>query len=923
MNKMTFDWNEYGVLAREAVAEGIVLLNNEDQALPIQQNETVSVFGRIQLDYYKSGTGSGGMVNAPYVVSILDGLKNCRDINLNMNLLATYQEWVKDHPFDTGVGWAMEPWCQEEMPLSEEMVEQAAKNSDLALVVIGRSAGEDKDAVAQKGSYLLTDLEEDMLQKVCQKFKRTVVLLNVGSIIDMHFVTKYQPQAVLYCWQGGMEGGNGIADVLTGKVSPSGKLADTIAYEIGDYPSTNDFGDEVENEYREDIYVGYRYFETIAKEKVQYPFGYGLSYTTFSYRVTKFNVDGLGSQQKITLEAAVKNTGACSGKESLQVYYCPPQGALLKPFRNLIAFEKTESLEPGQIEKLCFEIKIKDMASYDDGGNTGHAFSYVLEKGKYSIYIGTNVREAVLAGEVMLTELEVVEELTQACAPVKAFDRMVIDGDQISYEAVPVRNIDLAQRITDDRPESLPYEGDHGYLLKDVYDQKVSIQDFLSQLSDEDLICMTRGEGMCSPKVTPGIAGSFGGVTDRLKDFGIPIGGCADGPSGIRMDCGTMAFSLPNGTLLACTYNKNLVTRLYEMEGKELLKNQIDSLLGPGINIHRNPLNGRNFEYFSEDPYLTGAMAVAELKGMHRYGVTGTIKHFACNNQETARHDADAIVSERALREIYLKAYEMCVKEADAYSIMSTYGPLNGIYTAGNYDLLTTILRKEWGYAGIVMTDWWAKINEEGKEGYRENTPPMIRAQNDVYMCNGDAGSNSNHDESEEGLVRGTITRGELLRNAANICRVIMRSPVMDRYLQRNLITWDEKNRPAEKGGKLCIMERVDLLNRDAFTEKKLSLTNLCTEAGTDVQYAVNIPQRGKYLLRMKLKSELGGVSQMNLTISLNKTIIETIAMTGASGEWIEKTTTFEVFVAVENYLDFYFGQTGIDVGELTISPIE
>ena len=258
---------------------------------------------------------------------------------------------------------------------------------------------------------------------------------------------------------------------------------------------------------------------------------------------------------------------------------------------------------------------------------------------------------------------------------------------------------------------------------------------------------------MCSPKATPGIASAFGGVTDSLKAFGIPVAGCSDGPSGIRMDCGTIAFSLPNGTLLACTFNPELVEQLYEMEGMELRKNQIDTLLGPGMNIHRNPLNGRNFEYFSEDPCVAGTMAAAQLKGMGKYGVTGTIKHFAGNNQEFKRHDANGVVSERALREIYLKGFEIAVKEGHAYSIMSTYGPINGIWTAGSYDLLTTILRKDWGYQGMVMTDWWAKMNEEGEEGSQSNTIPMVRAQNDVYMVVSDSASNSANDNTMEGLA--------------------------------------------------------------------------------------------------------------------------------------------------------------------------
>ena len=353
------------------------------------------------------------------------------------------------------------------------------------------------------------------------------------------------------------------------------------------------------------------------------------------------------------------------------------------------------------------------MASYDDSGVTGHKSAYVLEEGTYAFYVGGDVRAAAFAAGFELEELIVLEQLEEAVAPVEPFDILkpgMVKGRakeeaseeqgmsscEAKYVPVATRTVDLAGRVTKRMPKTYEYTGDKGYKLADAADGKVSMEDFVAQLSDEELAAIVRGEGMCSPKVTPGIAGAFGGVTESLKGFGIPIAGCSDGPSGIRMDCGTLAFAMPNGTLLAATFNERLSTKLYEWEGLELRKDKIDTLLGPGMNIHRNPLNGRNFEYFSEDPLLTGKMAAAQLKGMHKYGVTGTIKHFACNNQETNRHGVQAVVSERALREIYLKGFEIAVKEGGAYSIMTSYNPLNGFWSASSYDLLTTILRGEW-----------------------------------------------------------------------------------------------------------------------------------------------------------------------------------------------------------------------------------
>ena len=913
--KYIFDWKEYAKTAREAVAEGCVLLRNENHALPICKGETISVFGRSQFNYYKSGTGSGGMVNTPYVVSILDALDEEEEINVNPVLRQVYEEWIETHPFDIGKGWANEPWCQEEMELSEEVVKAAASASDLALVILGRTAGEDKDNSAAEGSYLLTQEEKNMLAVVCKEFDRVAVILNVGNVIDMQFVEEYKPQAVMYVWQGGMEGGHGVADVLTGRVAPSGHLTDTIVKSIDDYPSTVHFGAEIFNEYWEDIYVGYRYFETAAKDKVVYPFGFGLSYTTFSQNVNAFRA----TDRTVEVDVTVTNTGDVSGKEVVQVYYAPAQGALSKPVRNLIRFEKTKELAPGEKQQLTLTFAIDEMASFDDSGVTGHAFSYILEKGEYGIYVGTNVRDAQKAGSVTLTEDRVVEQLTEACAPVQAFDRMVIkvnaDGsvEEIA-EPAPLRTIDLKKRIEEKRPESLAYMGDKGYRFKDVMEGKVSEMDYLAQLSDHDLICMTRGEGMCPAKVTPGIAGSFGGVTKTLESFGMPIAGCSDGPSGIRMDCGTKAFANPNGTLLACSFNLELVERLYQWEGMELLLNKIDMLLGPGMNIHRNPLNGRNFEYFSEDPYVTGKMAAAMLKGMAKYGVTGTIKHFATNNQEYNRHIIDSVVSQRALREIYLKGYEIAVKEGGAYSIMTAYNPLNGIWTAGNYDLTTTILREEWGYEGIVMSDWWAKMNDDAGDAPNiRKTQYMIRSQNDLFMVVQDAESNPLNDFAEKGLEEGTITRGELLRNAQNILKVLMRSPAGKRAIG------EEPEFEVVNAPKVEEVEKNVMPAAEIGLEGYLDLTGLKTEAGSVNQFALRLPIKGIYTVTIKMKSDLSELSQSSMTIFANKIPLMTITINGTGGQWIEKEFELESFVSIDSYVDLAFAQSGIQIGEIHV----
>lgn len=916
MANYTLDMEKYCALARQVAAESCVLLKNDNHTLPVRKGNRVSVFGRIALHYYKSGTGSGGLVNVKRAIGILDALEESEDILLNEKLADVYKAWVKEHPFDKGAGWGQEPWSQEEMPLTEELVAEAARESELAIVVIGRTAGEDQDAKAIPGSYLLTEAEEDMLKKVCGAFEKVAVLLNVGNIIDMKWVERYNPSAVMYVWQGGQEGGNGVLDVLNGKVSPCGKLSDTIAGDIEDYPSTKNFGDAKENLYQEDIYVGYRYFETFAKDKVLYPFGYGLSYTSFQIKTMDFKE----KEEEIYAKVEVKNTGASAGKEVVQLYVSAPQGALGKPVRELKAYEKTKELEPGEACILKISVSKADMASYDDGGCTGYKSCYVLEAGTYGIYIGADVQSAALAGEFEVKETVIINQLEEAMAPVLEFSRFHPQADgagyRVDYEAVPLRTISPMDKIVKRRPADIPYSGDQGYQLADVYENRISMETFLAQLSDEDLACIVRGEGMCSPKVTPGTAAAFGGVTDRLKKFGIPVGCCADGPSGIRMDCGTRAFSLPNGTALGCTYNMPLVEELYQMEGMELRKNKIDTLLGPGINIHRNPLNGRNFEYISEDPYLTGTMAAAQIKGMGYAKVTGTIKHYTANNQEFHRHDCNSVVSERALREIYLKGFEIAVKDGGAYSIMTTYGAVNGIWTAGNYDLVTAILRDEWGFDGIVMTDWWAKMNEEGQEPAIQNTGVMVRAQNDLFMVTSDSASNATHDNSMESIAEGKTTRGEYQRCADNICRMLMRSPVMDRFLGKtpedDLVVIGNEDDADE--------EVQNIVYHVIEKDTTLDMSKVNTERGNSEIFGIQMKEPGIYGLCVNMRADADApeLSQLSMSVFVDNQLKGTFQINGSDKEWTKQSLDLG-FVMGNHYIKLYFSVSGMQLDVLKI----
>ena len=899
------DWNKYLDTAAKMVSEGIVMLKNENNALPLDTDKEVAVFGRIQFHYYKSGTGSGGMVNVTKVVNILDGLID-NGVKVNEKLLDTYRKWDKENPFDLGEGWGGEPWSQKEMPLDEGLVKETAKSCETAIVIIGRTAGEEQDNRLDAGSYLLSDDEIAMLTVVRKHFKKVVLLLNVGNIIDMTDINRIAPDSVLYVWQGGMTGGKGTADVLTGKVSPSGKLPDTIAYKVSDYPSDANFGREENRDiYAEDIYVGYRYFETFAKEKVLYPFGFGLSYTEFEIKTEKAEI----TEGAVKLSVSVKNIGSYKGKEVIEVYCEAPQGRLGKAARVLCGFEKTRELVPQEEQVVEIAVDIAKLASYDDSGVTGNKSCYVLEAGKYKFYVGSDVRSAEYACSFEQGEDLVTERLTQSLAPVESFERIkpVCEGGAFSIgrEAVPVSEVDESARRLEKLPKEIAYTGDKGIKLWDVKNGKNTMDEFIAQLSDYDLSCIIRGEGMGSPRVTAGTASAFGGVSENLNGFGIPAGCCSDGPSGMRLDCGTKAFSLPNGTMIASSFNKELTSELFAFMGLEMAANKVDCLLGPGMNIHRHPLNGRNFEYFSEDPFLTGKMAAAELKGMAGAGVTGTIKHFCANNRETNRHFIDSVVSERALREIYLKGFEIAVKEGGASSVMTTYGRVNGLWTAGNFDLNTVILREEWGFKGFTMTDWWANINVRGKEPDKTDFAAMARAQNDVYMVCPDG--EKNDDNTLVALENGGIERCELQRNAANICGFLLHTNALKR---------------AEGiGDTVKVINREDEEQEDdkpvqfykVGRDITLDLSDVETKKGTSYSFALDLSNFGIYRVIVTASSTQSEPAQIPITLFSMGTAVGTFTFNGTGGKAVSMEKETPMFSRFTTFR-IYFAQNGLDL---------
>lgn len=901
----TLDWEQYLKTAAQVVSEGIVMLKNDNDALPLNPDDEIALFGRIQLHYYKSGTGSGGMVNVSKITGIPDGLLE-NGVSVNEELLDVYRKWDSENPFDLGDGWGKEPWSQTEMPLDEALVAHVSESSHTAIVIIGRTAGEEQDNSLHEGSYLLTAAEKDMLAKVRHHFPKMIVLLNVGNIIDMNELLSFDPDSVLYVWQGGMTGGTGTADVLTGKISPCGKLTDTIAANVNDYPSAPYFGDPYRNFYSEDIYVGYRYFETFARDKVLYPFGFGLSYTTFDIAIT--GAKQLSDKWDFTVK--VTNTGNYSGKEVVQIYCKAPQGRLGKPTRVLCGYEKTDTLAPGKSQVMTISVSNAQIASYDDSGVTGHAHCFVLEEGTYRFYAGSDVRSAKEFYHCPQNSTEVISRHEQALAPVESFDRIhpeISEGRYvIRMENVPLSHVDEAKRRQDNLPKEIPFTGDKGIRLADVKNGTHTMDEFIAQLTDYDLSCMIRGEGMNSPKVTAGTAAAFGGVSDELTALGIPSGCCDDGPSGMRLDCGTKAFSLPNGTMIACTFNRTLIRELFSLTGLEMIANKVDCLLGPGMNIHRHPLNGRNFEYFSEDPFLTGTIASAQLKGLHSAGVTGTIKHFCGNNQETDRHDTNAVISERALREIYLKGFEIAVKEGNADSIMTTYGPVNGVWTAANYDLTTQILRNDWGFTGFAMTDWWAKINRRGQAVDKSDLAAMAMAQNDVYMvCSCGA---QNDDNILASLKDGSLQRSELQRCAANICRFLMNTHAMNRLLgtecRINII-----NRPADESD----VDESTVKFYELDGDLTIDLSDICTDKGTNYSFGLDILTAGTYEMTLTASSTQSEVAQIPVTLFSLGTAYGTFTWNGTNGLPVSHRIDIPLFSRYTN-LRLFFAQGGLDM---------
>lgn len=767
----------------KAAQEGAVLLKN-DGVLPLTNNECISIFGRVQCNWFYTGYGSGGEVNRPYEVNLVDGIRKCDDLTINERLAQKYESWCAENKINDAV-WGMWPRFYPEMPIEAADIFRASKESDCAVIVIGRSSGEDRDCALEKGSWFLTDDERRLLNTVTDYFSKTIVILNIGCIMDMAWVEEYGDKinAVLLMWQSGQESGTAAANLLCGKANPCGALTDTVAREYTDYPSAADFANHDFNNYTEDIYVGYRYFETFAPKKVLYPFGFGLSYTEFetSLKEAKAKEDGF------YFTVTVKNTGSRAGKKPVMLYVEKPQGELGNPTRELAAFGKTKLLEPNEEQEIEFFVSMYQLQSYDSQGVCGYISSYITQAGEYSFYLGQAVDSAEKVFSYFQEKTALYEQLSENLAPVQEFDIITpvkgVNGYIPVKRPCPLKKTDLRQKIINELPQTLVPSENNGISLFDVADGKAKLEDFVSTLSLEELEALTRGDYTMDSKLgAKGNAGAFGGVLQSLRDKGVPPVITTDGPSGIRLSA--RCTLIPIGTLLACSFDTQLVEEVYTAVAAEMLERGTDVLLAPGMNIHRNPLCGRNFEYYSEDPYVSGKMAAAAVRGIQSKGASACPKHFACNNQEYARTKNDSRVSERALREIYLKGFEICIKEAEPKNLMTSYNKINGVYNHYGYELCTDILRNEWHYKGNVMTDWWMQKGRSPEFPCVRDQAYRVRAQVDVFMPGGKRTGKRKPDGTllESLGKQDGITVAELQRTAMNVLKCAMNTTAFSRF---------------------------------------------------------------------------------------------------------------------------------------------
>ena len=816
------------ILAREAAAEGFVLLKNEAQTLPLKPGTKIGLYGAGAVRTIKGGTGSGD-VNNRYNVNIYDGLKNA-------GFEITSGAWLDG--YDSCYIQARENWKAEifrklnaecdgnffeaysttpfSMPAGAAVEEAAAKadGADVGIYVLARIAGENADRRDEPGDYYITEEERAQIAALCVAYEKVILVVNTGGLIDLAFTDVFPNiTAILQYVQAGQEGGNALADVISGKVTPSGKMTDTWALDYMDYPNAAYFshksGDVYREEYREGIYVGYRYFDTF-DVPVRYSFGYGLSYTEFDIKVTGISKQTSAQGRRTLLVCVdVTNSGAVyAGKEVVQVYVSCPQGTLPKEYRRLAAFEKTKLLAPGETQSLTLTIDLYQLASYSE-----EQAAWLLEAGTYGIWTGNALSTAALCGTFVLDEDKILVQCAHICPLKEKLEELQPDKAKLeekqniwmqiaSEKQLPQLQISAKELLT----ETVVYEE-----LQDHYPGKAG--EIVDQLSTEELIALATGDPAkdqgasalgSAGQTVPGAAAET--VNAAEKDpYNVASIVLADGPAGLRLrstyqvredgsidggdfldgfengyfaepkePTGTVyhqyCTAIPVGTLLAQSWNPELMHTLGRMIAGEMNEFEVTLWLAPGMSLHRNPLCGRNFEYYSEDPLLAGRMAAAMTQGVQSVpGCGTTIKHYACNNQEDNRMGSDSILSERTLREIYLKGFEIAIRDAQPMAMMTSYNLINGVHAANNYDICTKAARDEWGFAGAIMTDWTTTTDSTAGEC---TAAGCMKAGNDMVM----PGDLRDHASIRQALEDGSLDIRELKRCVYHTVKIILQS---------------------------------------------------------------------------------------------------------------------------------------------------
>lgn len=720
-------------IANQIESEGIVLLKNEDNALPLKTKK-VNVFGAASCSIALAGAAGSGAVRSSETVGFYDALENA-GIEYNKSLYNTYAN-ATGTKLDLGlisyVITVLKQFFgggQKEMPISkisEAAMTQAKEYSQTAIIVIGRVGTEMKDLSVEKLN--LTADESEMIERVCTEFPEVIVVFNISNITDMSWLEDYDSiKAAMIMWLPGEVGTNSVGKVLTGEVNPSGKLVDTISYDIEDHPASENFGNYMYKgifgipkyfvNYNEGIYVGYRYFETFAPEKVQYPFGFGLSYTTFDWEVKDFDAD----ENEISVKVNVTNTGNVAGKDVVQVYFSAPyyEGGIEKSAIELAAYAKTKELAPGKSETLEISFDTEDMASYDSVNEE----AWVLDKGEYKIHVAHDVRTfdesfSYTVGEkvVYKTDSNSGNEVKNLFGFAEGDLTYLSRSDEEGTYPTPPTNYKATAEVKNSDQRPAPETEGEAPKTGVKYDKTITLQDvakdeslwdaFLDQLTVDEMITLITDCGY---------------ETEAIERLGIPATSDNDGPSCIKGEGGLLysqcGLAFPVATVLACTWNDELAEEFGEIIGEE--GNQLGTHVwyAPGCNIHRSPQGGRNNEYYSEDPLISGKMSAAVTRGVQSKGIVVTVKHFAANEQETNRQSNGLYtwLSEQSLREIYLEPFEISVKEGGAKGIMSAYNRIGAQWCGGSKALITDLLRNEWGFDGFVITD--ASIDLTG-DGY-------------------------------------------------------------------------------------------------------------------------------------------------------------------------------------------------------------